>query len=274
MLKDGSFQIVRSYERKGDRVRYYSLERSVWEELPADMVDWEATAKNDAERGREEEALAKKVHVEEEANRIDVAMDIDASLPVAPGVFLPPGEGLFVVEGKSVTQLDQVATESHTDKKQVLKQVLVPIPLPNKRNLEIPGARARVRITTGQPEFYLREAPPDPERTSAIRKSGRPGETGPAVELIRAKVTGSKRRVESVSSYFGQEMGTKRDSITFQRWEAAPNVFKFTLGEPLRPGEYVIAEFLSDGMNLFVWDFGVDEAPGKNPAAPARKSPK
>jgi len=27
MLKDGGFQLVRSYERKGDRVRYYSVER-------------------------------------------------------------------------------------------------------------------------------------------------------------------------------------------------------------------------------------------------------
>ena len=275
VLKDGSNQIVRSYERNADRVRYYSLERSAWEELPAALVDWDATAKYEAEREREAEALAKKVHVEEGAARIETAMDIDASLPVAPGVFLPPGEGLFVVDGRAVTQLEQVSTETHTDKKQVLKQVIVPVPIvAAKRNLEIPGAKARVRISTGQPEFYLREAPPDPERASRIRKSSRPGESGPEVELIRAAVKGSKRRVGSISRMLGQEMDTRRDSIALQRWEVAPNVFRFTVGQTLAPGEYVLAEFLPEGINLYVWDFGVDAAPMKNPAATAQQPQK
>ena len=38
----------------------------------------------------------------------------------------------------------------------------------------------------------------------------------------------------------------------------APNVYRYTLGEALKPGEYVIAEVLPDGLNYFVWDFGVD----------------
>ena len=31
-LKDGSFQVVREYQVQTDRVRYYSIERSDWEE--------------------------------------------------------------------------------------------------------------------------------------------------------------------------------------------------------------------------------------------------
>src|SRR5262249_36728170 len=48
VLKNGDYQLVREYARNGDRVRYYSLERADWEEIPASMVDWVATQKADA----------------------------------------------------------------------------------------------------------------------------------------------------------------------------------------------------------------------------------
>ena len=42
ILKDGNFQLVREYARNGERVRYFSLERGAWEEIPASMIDWAA----------------------------------------------------------------------------------------------------------------------------------------------------------------------------------------------------------------------------------------
>jgi hypothetical protein len=272
MLKDGTYQLARSYERKGDRVRYYSVERGAWEEIPSAMVDWDATAKAEAQEKSEQEAFDQKVHVQEEAQRMDTVMDVDASLQVAPGVFLPPGEGMFLIDGKHVTQLEQAGAGVKTDKKQFLKQVLSPIPIvPSKRNVDIPGSHAKMRVTNTQLEFYLREAPPDPDRDSPIVKSSRPGESGPEVELVRATVKGNKRQLESIRTFLGEQVEEKRNSLSLQRWEVAPTVFRFTLGESLPPGEYALAEILPDGMNLFVWDFGVDSAAGAKAAATPKK---
>ena len=273
VLKDGTFQLIRSYERNGERVRYYSVERGDWEEIPASMVDWDATAKAEAAEQNDEEALAKKIHTQEQAQRMEVVMDVDASLQVAPGVFLPPGEGMFVIEGKSVTLLVQVGSGIRTDKKQFLKQVLSPIPIiPSKQNVEIPGTRAKVRVRNAQMEFYLREAPPDPDRTTPIEKSSRPGESGPEVELVRATVKGNRRQLESIKSLFGEQLEEKRNTISIERWEVAPTVYRFPLSQPLPPGEYALTEILTDGMNLFVWDFGVDPATSAKPASSNNKN--
>src|SRR5947207_948570 len=272
VLKDGTFQLVRDYRRNGERVRYLSAERGDWEEIPAAVVDWDATAKAAAAEQAEEDALAKKIHAQEQAQKIETMMDVDASLQVAPGVFLPPGEGMFLIDGKSVRPLEQVSSQVKTDKKQFLKKVLSPIPIvPSKRNVEILGSKASIRVTNGQAEFYLREAPPDPDRTTPIVKSSRPGESGPELELVRATVKCNKRQLESIRSLFGEQLEEKRNSSSNQRWEIAPTVFRFTISEPLPPGEYALAEILPDGMNLYVWDFGVDPATASKATTPLKK---
>jgi len=264
VLKDGTYQIIREYQRDGERVRYYSLERGDWEELPASMVDWDATAKEEAEEEKSSSAMVEKVHKQEEAARMDNVADIDASLPVGDGAFLPSGEGMFVVEGKSVRILDQVGSGLKTEKKRVIAQILSPVPMvPGKQHLIIAGARAGLRLKTARPEFYLREALQDSEHVSGgVERTCRAGESGPEVELLRTKVTHNERELESISTLFGEEMSKKQDVISVQRWEIAPAVYRFTLSAPLPPGEYVLAELLPDGMNLFVWDFGVDASPG------------
>src|ERR1700744_4988590 len=56
ILKDGSYQIVRKYEVVGDRVRYISVERGGdWEELPENLVDWEATRKWERDHATQQE---------------------------------------------------------------------------------------------------------------------------------------------------------------------------------------------------------------------------
>jgi len=196
---------------------------------------------------------------------VENVANIDAGVQVGQAVFLPSGEGMFVVEGKSVKLLEQVGSQTKKDKLRTFEQIMSPVPIvPGKQVVVIPGSHATLRLTSGTLEFYLREPPSDPDRVSPILKSSRPGESGPEVELLRAKIVHNGRQVASISSLFGQEISESRDTISVQRWEVAPTVYRFTLSQPLAPGEYVLAEILPDGFNYYVWDFGIDAASGKN----------
>jgi hypothetical protein len=245
MLKDGSFQLVREYAVQGDRVRYYSLDRSQWEEIPADLVDWDATGKAAAQEQQREAAIVAKVHNQEEA-RLAQPLDIDASLEVATGVFLPPGAGLFAFDGKAVLPLPQAETNSKLSKGRFVEQVMVPVPIiPTRHNVSIHGLHAKLRLRTDQPEFYM--------RTADARS--------PDMELIRAKAHGENRQIENVDELFGQQRAAG-DTISMQRWEIARGVYRFTLSKPLTPGEYALAESIGDeAMSLYVWDFGVEASP-------------
>ncbi|HXC46798.1 MAG TPA: hypothetical protein VNU20_00805 [Candidatus Sulfotelmatobacter sp.] len=272
MLTDDSYQLVREYQRNGEHVRYYSMERGDWEELPASMVDWNATAKAEAEMEKESKELVEKVHKQEEARRLDNVADIDASLRVGDGAFLPSGEGMFVVEGKTIRILDQAGSAMKTDQKRVIAEVLSPVHVvPGKQTLVMQGAHAAVRLKTNSPEFYLREAPPDPDSTSSIQRSRRVSEAGPDVELVRTKVGRNSRVLESIKTLFGQAVSENINVISMQRWDVAPNVYRFTLSQPLPPGEYVLAEVLEEGLNLYVWDFGLDAAVANTPKQPQTK---
>ena len=159
------------------------------------------------------------------------------------GAFLPTGEGMFVVEGKTIRLVEQVDSQIKTDKTRAIEQVLSPVPIvPGKKNVVIAGSHAKMRHA-GQrsPEFYLREAPEDPERVTRIERSSRPGESGPEVVLLRAKVTRNGRQFQTIKSLFGEELSRDSSEVAgCERWEVAPTVYRFTLGEPLTPGEYVL----------------------------------
>src|SRR5579862_8064707 len=242
MLKDGSFELVREYQIKGDRVRYYDLDSSQWEEMPAALVDWDATKKVAADDAQRESAILAKVHKQEQERRAD-PLDIDASLEAAPGVFLPSGIGLWSFDGHGMQALSEAEIDSKLSKRQAIEKVVVPVPIvPTRHDISIKGQHATLRLRTARPEFYMRTAD---------------GRT-PELRLIHAKVHNGTRFLEHVDELFNEQWESE-NGVPMQRWEVAKGVFRFTLGEPLVPGEYVLAEVLqNEEMSFYVWDFGLD----------------
>ncbi len=170
-------------------------------------------------------------------------------------------------------KLEQAGSENKVDKKLVVAQVITGTPLvPSKHTITLAGAHAKLRVVpdSNPLEFFLRESPADLEHPSPVITSSKAGDSGPELELVVATVKAGKRQLESITSRLGQQLSDNKKVISVQRWDVAPNVYRFTLSESLPAGEYALAEILPDGMNLFVWDFGVD-ATSQMPTVPAKK---
>ena len=146
VLKDGSFQLAREYSVQGDRVRYWSVERSDWEEIPASLVDWDATHKAEAEQAAEDAKLKAKIHASEVAERTK-DIDIDRSLEIKPGLFLPDGVGFYALEIKQIYEMKQSQAVAHLNKGREAERILTGVPfIPEKETLEIPDAHAALRL--------------------------------------------------------------------------------------------------------------------------------
>jgi hypothetical protein len=246
VMKDGTVENVSGYQIEGDRVRYFSVDRSEWEEIPSSMVNWEATKKADAAEAAQENALTEKISADEAAKTIP--LDVDASLEILPGVLLPSGSGMFALDGQTIVSLKEDEATSKLDKGKLVERILVPVPVvPTRRTIFLKGTRADIRIKSFAPEFYFR--------------TKEPGE--PEVQLFHAKVKDGMRQVESIDNLFDNQQ-QKAKTVSMQEWKVAEGVYRFTLSQPLVPGEYAVTEISPDeGVSMLLWDFGVDPPPGK-----------
>src|SRR5579863_6654861 len=116
-LKDGTYELVRSYEVHGDRVRFYSLDRSEWEEMPVSLVDFDAT-----HRAEQEEKIVQKKDLEKahELDKERFEAPANTGYEVAPGIHLPAEEGVFAFDGVRVIRLIQSPAEIVKDKKRAV----------------------------------------------------------------------------------------------------------------------------------------------------------
>jgi len=243
-LKDGTYQLVNSYEIQGDRVRYYSVERSAWEKVPLGLVDFEAT-----ERAQREEKVEQQRQLEEarEISRARFSLPENAGFEVAPGIRLPQEQGVFAFDGVRVIRMIQSSSEMVTDKKRAALLLAMPGPLAkNRAYVVLPGARAAVRILSLQPTFYVQSA----------------DGLGGKLELIAVKPRKEARQVEKVEWRGGAGKPAElRAAVALERSEVAPGLFKLTPVRPLELGEYALGELIQKKLNLDLWDFGIDGAP-------------
>jgi hypothetical protein len=254
-LTDGSFQIVREYQRQGDRVRYYSVERSSWEEIPATLVDWAATQKADAELDAQQKELAKQIAESEKAARF-AGLDVDTSFEVRPSVFLPDDVGFYVLDGNKIAPMQQEKAETHTEKGRAVAKIVTGMPLiSGKQDVEIQGKQAKLRIHTGDAEFFFRTA----------------DKREPHLTLLRATVKGEKRAVEVITTNIVGQQSFKHQEVSLLQWDAARGLYRYTVDHPLESGEYAIIETTqAEGQSMFLWTFGVD---GPGDAQPASENP-
>jgi hypothetical protein len=171
IMKDGSYQIIRKYEIRGDRVRFFSAERGDWEEIPSNLVDWAATArwKHDygpagnadqavapANSNDPEQIEAAKIDAEERAAR-EAEM---ARMPyVLPGLRLPDESGVWVLDTYDGRPELAHMTQANGDLNRTYEHSVLSYEVGSKRGarelIRIDGYTAPVEMHVNQPVFYV-----------------------------------------------------------------------------------------------------------------------
>lgn len=280
ILKDGSYQLATKWEVNGNRVRYYSAEREDWEEVPNDMVDWAATDKWAADRAKGVPSPgAAEVDKEYAAEK---KAEEERTPHVAPGLRLPEDGGVALLDTykgqPQLIALDQNGGELNKNtKSNMLRAAINPI-ASAKETIELPGRNAKVQAHVAMPSIYInveqqnqldRELDAQqPEKPISAGKEKEAGDvSADRFKLVRVEQKGGKRVVGNlkVAVYGKVSQETKLVPTTMQ--QLTGGWVKITPSAALTTGEYAMVEYLGkQGLNLAVWDFGV------NPASPENQS--
>ncbi|HKU27931.1 MAG TPA: hypothetical protein VJQ54_20845 [Candidatus Sulfotelmatobacter sp.] len=267
ILKDGSYQLITRYEVKGDRVRYYSAEREEWEELPSALVDWTATEKYEKDRASSASAP--------EAIQLDKELEhenelAEAKLPqVAPGLRIPMDQGVFLLDTfqgePQLVEVQQNVGDINQDRKgNILRSAVNPV-AGVKAAIELERAHAAVQCHATIPSLYLNI---EAERDQANEEKQDTQQPSDRFHILHAEVKGNKRILGDVKRQVTGKISQEQHLVKTTVTRLQNGWLKITPTEPLPPGEYVLAEMMGkEGMNLYVWDFGV------NPKAPANANP-
>jgi hypothetical protein len=298
IMKDGTYQIVTKYEIKGDRVRFYSAEREDWEEIPASLVDWAATAKWKHDYG----AAGNADRVTTDANdpaQIEAAK-IDAEVRAAkaaemakrpfilPGLRLPDESGVWVLDTYDGQPELAHIMQANGDLNREYEHSVLPFEAgsrPGSRELiRIDGYTAPVELHVNQPVFYvsldLPKGAPEPEtlgkamtidtRGASSLKDDKHSFSSPDSRyVILALSVGKNLRTASAQQVDEIMHGGHPVDLTDTTKEILPGGrwMKVTPKGTLMIGQYALVEILSPrDVNLDSWAFGV------NPVSPENKN--
>ena len=270
-LTDGSYQSVTKYEVKGERVRYLSAERGEWEELPKSMVDWPATEKYEKERAAgaappEAAALEKEIEAER-------AEEEALSPHILPGLQLPEEGGVFLLDtyegNPELVPIEQRGgSVNKNTKRNVLRAAVNPIASAHQ-TVEVPGKHSPMQSHVAVPALYINIDRGQDQPESEVPPEAKPKEDEPLppqdrFKVIRLETKGEKRIVGDIKIAVYGKISQDAKFVPTTAQPMAGGWVKVTPTESLPTGEYAVVEMLGkEGMNLYVWDFGV------NPNAPA-----
>ncbi|MGC2185346.1 MAG: hypothetical protein WA637_18910 [Terriglobales bacterium] len=272
ILKDGSYQLATKWEVKGERVRYLSAERNEWEEVPNSLVDWAATDQYEKDRAAGKPApeaveLDKELEAERQA-------DEARSPHVAPGLRLPDDGGVILLDTfqtqPQLVELQQSSGELNKNMKgNILRATINPI-ASAKQTIELPGSHARIQAHVTVPAIYVNLEQQDQldKATQIAEKSKEEQLAWDRFKIVRLQSNKDKRIVGDIKIAIYGKVSQEQKLVPTTATKLTGGWVKVTPSSDLEPGEYAVIELLGkDGMNLYVWDFGVNPAAGANPAA-------
>jgi hypothetical protein len=230
-LKDGGFQLVREYKVEGDRVTYYSVERSDWEEIPTDLVDLKRTNAETSARQETQQKQAQELADEQAAAR-ESRQEI---------LKIPRDPGVYRLEDNQLRVFDAAESIVHNSKGRSVLKALVPV-VPGKATLDITGEHSKNIVKESSPEFFL--------QLSEFESFG----------LVKLTPVKGLRNVEQISILpVVKEMEETRSTIpTFTKQLSDNGLYKIWPQDPLPQGEYAIVEYTEGKANVQVWDFRIE----------------
>lgn len=269
ILKDGSYQIVTKYEVQGDRVHYFSAERNEWEDVPDSMIDWNATRQYEQDRASgkmspEAQRLEKEIQEQRQEE--------EAKSPhVAPGLRLPEEGGVYALDTylgePQLLPLDQTGADvnRHTGHN-VLRSVMNPVS-GAKHTIELAGPRSKLQVHATLPTIYINIDASEDDADTPTSKTHAAELPWDRFRIVRVQVKGDKRIIGTVKVEMHGKSSAEENVIPADAEQLQEGWIKLTPKAPLQPGEFAVTELLGEqGMNSYVWDFGV------HPDAPANLS--